>query len=97
MSRQKLSLKGEKKTLSDETTLASLGIADEGELAVKDLGPQISWKTVFVIEYVCRPRAHFFENALSPRQIGPLIIHPLIYHFPKVFYGGPVSHSVLQK
>lgn len=41
------------------------------------------------------------ENALltSRRrvQVGPLIIHPLVYHFPTVFYGGHVQHSVLQK
>jgi very-long-chain enoyl-CoA reductase len=25
---------------------------DGAELAVKDLGPQISWRTVFLVEYV---------------------------------------------
>ncbi|KAJ7208047.1 3-oxo-5-alpha-steroid 4-dehydrogenase-domain-containing protein [Mycena pura] len=28
---------------------------------------------------------------------GPLIIHPLIYHLPAVFYGAQVQHSALQK
>ncbi|OBZ72423.1 hypothetical protein A0H81_08009 [Grifola frondosa] len=78
--RQKLSLKGDRKALADNSTLKEAGIEDGGELSVKDLGPQISWRTVFIIEY-----------------IGPLLIHPLFYHFPKVFYGGPVQHSTMQK
>ncbi|EIW57495.1 trans-2-enoyl-CoA reductase (NADPH) TSC13 [Trametes versicolor FP-101664 SS1] len=79
-SRQKLTLKGEKKALEDGTSLKDAGVVDGAEVTVKDLGPQIGWKTVFLIEYV-----------------GPLIIHPLVYHFPTVFYGGHVQHSVLQK
>ncbi|EKM57802.1 uncharacterized protein PHACADRAFT_89473 [Phanerochaete carnosa HHB-10118-sp] len=79
-SRQKLSLKGESKSLPDEATLSSIGLSDGGELAVKDLGPQISWTTVFVIEY-----------------LGPLVVHPLMYHVPKLFYGQDVQHSSLQK
>jgi len=78
--RQKLSLKGETKALDDNAILATAGIRDEGELVVKDLGPQVSWRTVFVIEYA-----------------GPLIIHPILYHLPKVFYRGSVQHSQLQK
>ncbi|RDX57369.1 hypothetical protein OH76DRAFT_1395165 [Lentinus brumalis] len=78
--RQKLTLKGDKKALSDETLLKDAGVADGSEVAVKDLGPQISWRTVFLIEYV-----------------GPLVIHPLFYHFPRLFFGGPVQHSTLQK
>ncbi|KAF7796032.1 hypothetical protein EIP86_007202 [Pleurotus ostreatoroseus] len=79
-SRQKLALKGDKKALKDEATLASSEVTEGSELDAKDLGPQISWTTVFVIEY-----------------IGPLIIHPLMYYFPKVVYGGAVQHSLLQQ
>jgi len=52
--RQKLSLKGDtaNRALDDLSTLSSLGITTDGELVVKDLGPQISWKIVFLTEYV---------------------------------------------
>lgn len=29
-------------------------------------------------------------------QLGPILIHALVYHFPKVFYGRDVVHSDLQ-
>ncbi|KAF8492874.1 3-oxo-5-alpha-steroid 4-dehydrogenase-domain-containing protein [Gautieria morchelliformis] len=80
--RQKLSLKSDNtnKALDEQTTLTKLGITTGGELVVKDLGPQISWKLVFLVEYA-----------------GPLIIHPLFYHFPAIFYGRNFEHSQLQK
>jgi len=78
--RQKLSLKGEAKALDDNAILASAGVRDDGELVVKDLGPQVSWRTVFLTEYA-----------------GPLLIHPILYHFPNLFYRGSVQHSKLQK
>lgn len=52
VSRQKLTLKGERKALDDDTSLEDAGVRDGGELLVKDLGPQISWRAVFVVEYV---------------------------------------------
>ncbi|GJJ08708.1 hypothetical protein Clacol_002927 [Clathrus columnatus] len=80
--RQKLSLKKDKanKALDDQATLISLGVDSNEELVVKDLGPQISWKTVFLVEYV-----------------GPLLIHPIFYYFPKFIYGRNFEHSQLQK
>jgi very-long-chain enoyl-CoA reductase len=80
LDRQKITLKDSKNTLPDDITLKAAGVAEGGELSVKDLGPQISWKTVFMVEYA-----------------GPLFIHPVIYYFPKMFYGGPVHHSMLQR
>ncbi|KJA25021.1 hypothetical protein HYPSUDRAFT_37922 [Hypholoma sublateritium FD-334 SS-4] len=79
--RQRITLKGEKKPLVEETKLSDvLGAPQNGwELQVKDLGPQISWRTVFLVEYA-----------------GPLLIHPLFYYFPKVWYGQDVQHSALQ-
>lgn len=50
--RQKLSLKGGRNGLRDESTLAEVGLEKGGELTVKDLGPQAEWKTVFIVEYV---------------------------------------------
>ncbi|KAG6877204.1 hypothetical protein C0993_009396 [Termitomyces sp. T159_Od127] len=80
VARQKLSLKIDKANLDDEKRIVDLVGEKGGELQVKDLGRQISWRTVFLIEYA-----------------GPLIIHPLIYHFPQLWYGRNVSHSQLQK
>jgi len=58
VSRQKLTLKGERKALDDDTLLKEAGVNDGGELFVKDLGAQISWRTVFVVEYVSSANIH---------------------------------------
>lgn len=52
--RQKITLKDSKNALNDEVKLVDAGVVDGGELLVKDLGPQIDWKTVFLIEYASR-------------------------------------------
>ena len=64
--RQKLSFKGEVKPLDDDAVLAAAGVRDGSELAVKDLGPQVSWRTVFLVEYV--------------RLFPPSLACPGIYH-----------------
>lgn len=44
--RQSIRLETRGKSLKDEETLEKLNIRDGGKLYVKDLGPQIGWKTV---------------------------------------------------
>jgi hypothetical protein len=60
--RQKLTLKGGAKPLDDDATLVAAGVLDGSEVVVKDLGPQVSWRTVFLVEYV----SFFLACALPP-------------------------------
>lgn len=39
------------KTLKDTDTVQSLEVRNGGKLYMRDLGPQIGWKTVFLAEY----------------------------------------------
>ena len=93
-------MKDDKKALDDDAKLFTvLGEkARSGELQVKDLGPQVGWKTVFLVEYV-RLYAYRLcsDLQLCISQAGPLIIHPLIYLYPQVWYGQAVQYSKLQK
>jgi very-long-chain enoyl-CoA reductase len=49
--RQSLRLEPKGKTLAEDESLTSLGLKSGSKLYVKDLGPQIGWKTVFLAEY----------------------------------------------
>ncbi|XP_049879796.1 probable very-long-chain enoyl-CoA reductase art-1 [Pectinophora gossypiella] len=49
--RQAIKLEAKGKTLKDEDSLKSLNLQSGAVLYVKDLGPQISWKNVFLAEY----------------------------------------------
>lgn len=49
--RQALRLEVKGKTLKDSDTLETLNLRNGSKLYVKDLGPQIGWKTVFLAEY----------------------------------------------
>lgn len=49
--RQAIKLEAKGKTLKDEDSLKSLNIQNGAKLYLKDLGPQILWKNVFLTEY----------------------------------------------
>jgi very-long-chain enoyl-CoA reductase len=49
--RQSIRLEAKGKSLKDSDTLQSVNVRTNGKLYVKDLGPQIGWKTVFLAEY----------------------------------------------
>ncbi|RLU23507.1 hypothetical protein DMN91_003712 [Ooceraea biroi] len=49
--RQSLRLEARGKALPDAETMKSLSLKAGGKLYYKDLGPQIGWKTVFLMEY----------------------------------------------
>jgi len=99
MPRQKVSLKNDGKALAEDIKLSELGEKSQIiELQVKDLGPQIGWRTVFLVEYVSSPSVPLVASCdFCSFQMGPLLIHPLFYHFPKFWYGQDVVHSSLQK
>lgn len=46
--------------VDDEKTLDDYGVKEGDSLFVKDLGPQISWRTVFLVEYVSPPSSYRF-------------------------------------
>ena len=49
--RQSLRLAAKGKSLKDTDTVSSLNLRSGDKLYIKDLGPQIGWKTVFLAEY----------------------------------------------
>ncbi|KAK0651612.1 3-oxo-5-alpha-steroid 4-dehydrogenase-domain-containing protein [Cercophora newfieldiana] len=67
----KKTLKNRKAQISEEQ-----GVVSTGELMVKDLGPQIAWSTVFVIEYA----GPILFHLLIP------CIRQYIYFFPPYIY-----------
>ncbi|KAJ7577093.1 3-oxo-5-alpha-steroid 4-dehydrogenase-domain-containing protein [Mycena floridula] len=73
--RQKIALKDDRKALADEVKLQDLDLKEGSELTVKDLGPQISWRTVFLIEYVGPMVVHPIFYHLSQVFYGKPVIH----------------------
>lgn len=73
--------KSKSTTLTDGQLLTrDYHITPGQSIVFKDLGRQIGWKTVFLVEYA-----------------GPLLIHPLLYFYPQLFYGHAIKkHSSVQ-
>lgn len=92
--------KGSDGSLVPNTKIATVhdtGLRDQSVVYVKDLGPQIGWRTVYIIEYlgpliipalflyVLRPYIYFnFEKPLPPpSDLQALIVGLLTLHFIK--------------
>ncbi|KAK0192380.1 3-oxo-5-alpha-steroid 4-dehydrogenase-domain-containing protein [Armillaria mellea] len=71
-SRQKITLKNERKALGDEMKLSEVGLGSGGDLEVKDLGPQLSWRLVYIIEYIY---PHFVILHYAKRELETLFVH----------------------
>ncbi|XP_064477395.1 probable very-long-chain enoyl-CoA reductase art-1 [Ornithodoros turicata] len=71
------------RSLSDTATLKSIDFKSGGTLYVKDLGPQIGWKTVFLVEYfgplalylVTYTRPSLFYGANAATQPVHMVVH----------------------
>ncbi|TPX46515.1 hypothetical protein SeMB42_g03147 [Synchytrium endobioticum] len=78
-SRQRLTF-GDNAVLQKGTPLSKYNVKDGDTIIFKDLGLQISWTAVFVLEY-----------------LGPILIHPLFYFFPQLFYtAAPAPRTTIQ-
>ncbi|KAI0076184.1 hypothetical protein K474DRAFT_1663305 [Panus rudis PR-1116 ss-1] len=88
-SRQKITLKGDKKALADEVTLKTAGVTEDAELTVKDLGPQIGWRTVFIWEYTGPLVIHSLFYWLPNVFYGGAVQHSLLQ---KYVYGMCMLH-----
>lgn len=49
--RQSIRLEAKGKGVKDSDTISGLSLRNHSKIYVKDLGPQIGWKTVFLAEY----------------------------------------------
>ncbi|KAJ1501187.1 hypothetical protein HMI54_007080 [Coelomomyces lativittatus] len=84
--RQKWTFAG--KPLYDDVPLSSIGISNNSQLVFKDLGAQISWKTVFLIEYagplIIYPFFYYiFYNNVQYNSTQSWLYFCLMFHFIK--------------
>lgn len=93
------SKKAKAQVLEDERSLISYGLADGSTVIVKDLGPQISWRTVFVLEYLGPLLIHlgYFlwvvyweQREITPNQL--LAYAAVTFHFIKREYETLLVH-----
>ena len=58
-----------------KTTIYSTGLRDQSTVYVKDLGPQISWQTVFIVEYLgpllIHPAFYFLQPYIYGKNAYP--------------------------
>ncbi|KAG9315369.1 3-oxo-5-alpha-steroid 4-dehydrogenase-domain-containing protein [Chiua virens] len=79
--RQKISLKDGKNILHDEVKLVDAGVVDGVELLVKDLGPQVDWKTVFLVEYAGPLLIHSIIYHFPEYIWGGPVYHSMLQRF----------------
>ncbi|KAF9430597.1 3-oxo-5a-steroid 4- dehydrogenase [Podila epigama] len=91
--RQRLTV--EKVALESGKTLADYGINDGDSITFKDLGPQLSWRTVFLVEYggplVIHPIFYYFQSLFYGKTFEHSLLQTLTYamvmlHFLKREY-----------
>ncbi|KAK0219803.1 3-oxo-5-alpha-steroid 4-dehydrogenase-domain-containing protein [Armillaria fumosa] len=89
-SRQKITLKNEKKALGDEIKLSDVGLGNGSDLEVKDLGPQLSWRLVYIIEYLgpmlIHPLFYFFPQLLYGKAVVHSELQKYIFTFVMLHY-----------
>ncbi|RKP34909.1 3-oxo-5-alpha-steroid 4-dehydrogenase-domain-containing protein, partial [Dimargaris cristalligena] len=79
--RQRLTLStaGSTPLLDDRAELASVGVVDGVTVQVKDLGPQVGWRTTFICEYLgpflANPLFYFFPQFFYRSVVGPAVLH----------------------
>ncbi|BFZ59244.1 Very-long-chain enoyl-CoA reductase [Saitoella coloradoensis] len=81
VNRQRLTLENKTALTNPSQTLEAAGVKEGDIVYVKDLGPQISWTTVFVVEY------------LGPILIHPIFYYSGLQ---KLIYGREFEHSNVQ-
>ncbi|ETS61793.1 hypothetical protein PaG_03892 [Moesziomyces aphidis] len=73
--RQRITTEDKKPLLDDDKSLADLGVTSGQTVYVKDLGPQIGWKTVFLTEYAgpifIHPLFYYFGPQIWRREFAP--------------------------